>query len=177
MNILESHIFLIGFMGVGKTSTARALSRTTGVEEIDTDLMIVEQQGMEISQIFTERGEEAFRKLETELLDELASRSPCIISCGGGMVLREENVRKMKEQGTIILLSATPQTIYEHVKDSVSRPLLNGHMDVDYIAGLMEQREPKYQAAADICVRTDGMVPRLVAQKILCLLGKGLEKS
>lgn len=177
MEQLREHIFMIGFMGVGKTSTARILSKRLGVQELDTDHMIVEQEGMEISEIFEQRGEAAFRQLESELLNRLSKRSPCIISCGGGMALRQENVRRMKQQGKILLLSATPETIYEHVKDSTNRPLLNGHMDVDYIAGLMAEREPKYAAAADLRVETTGMTPKLVAEKIIDLLGKGLEKS
>lgn len=161
---------MIGFMGVGKTSTSRALSRKLGVKEMDTDAMIVEQQGMAISEIFQEKGEEAFRKMETELLDQLGTMSPCVVSCGGGMVLRRENVEKMKQQGRILLLSASPETIYEHVKDSTNRPLLQGNMNVDYIRQLMEERNPRYQEAADLVIHTDGMTPRQTAEKIMELL-------
>lgn len=167
---LAEHIFLIGFMGVGKTSTARNLSRQLGVREYDTDRLIVQQQEREISAIFAQQGEEAFRQMETDLLDELKSYSPSIIACGGGMVLREENVRKMKEQGKILLLLAAPETIYEHVKDSTNRPLLAGRMNVGAIAELMGEREPRYQAAADLKVETDGMIPREVAEKVIGIL-------
>ena len=170
MKKLTEHIFMIGFMGVGKTSTSRALSRQLEVKEIDTDAMIVEQAGVTISEIFAEKGEEAFRQMETALLDEIAEMEPCIVSCGGGMVMRTENVEKMKKQGKIVLLSATPETIYSHVKDSTSRPLLNGNMNVEYIAGLMKQREPAYEQAADYKIVTDGLNPRRVAEKITQLL-------
>ncbi len=170
MKTLTKHIFMIGFMGVGKTSTSRALSRQLGVKEIDTDAMIVEQAGMAISDIFAQQGEEAFRQMETTLLDEIAEMNPCIVSCGGGMVMRPENVEKMKKQGKIVLLSATPETIYSHVKDSTSRPLLNGNMNVEYIAELMKQREPAYEKAADYKIVTDGLNPRKVAEKITQLL-------
>ena len=170
MKKLTEHIFMIGFMGVGKTSTSCALSRQLEVKEIDTDAMIVEQAGVTISEIFAEKGEEAFRQMETALLDEIAEMEPCIVSCGGGMVMRTENVEKMKKQGKIVLLSATPETIYSHVKDSTSRPLLNGNMNVEYIAGLMKQREPAYEQAADYKIVTDGLNPRRVAEKITQLL-------
>lgn len=170
MKKLTEHIFMIGFMGVGKTSTSRALSRQLEVKEIDTDAMIVKQAGVPISEIFAEKGEEAFRQMETALLDEIAEMEPCIVSCGGGMVMRTENVEKMKKQGKIVLLSATPETIYSHVKDSTSRPLLNGNMNVEYIAGLMKQREPAYEQAADYKIVTDGLNPRRVAEKITQLL-------
>ena len=87
--------------------------------------------------------------------------------------MREENVAKMKKCGTIVFLQATPETIYSHVKDSTQRPLLNGNMNVPYIRQLMEKREPKYQAAADICMKTDGLTPEQVADRIVA----GLEMT
>ena len=164
---LTKHIFLIGFMGVGKTSTSRELSKKLQVAETDTDAMIVEREQRSIAKIFEESGEAYFRSVETGMLDELAQESPCIVSCGGGMAMRDENVRKMKESGTVIFLTATPETIYEHVKDSTDRPLLNGNMNVPYIQKLMEQREPKYSAAADIFIATDGNTPDEVADKMI----------
>lgn len=167
---LQKHIFLIGFMGVGKTSTSRELSRLSGAREIDTDAMIVEQEKMTIQEIFRTKGEEYFRQAETALLDQLAAQSPCIVSCGGGMVMRDRNVEKMRELGKICLLLATPETIYEHVKDSTDRPLLNGNMNIPYIAGLMKDREPKYRAAADILVETDGYTPAEAAEKLMAMI-------
>lgn len=164
---LEKHIFLIGFMGVGKTSTSRELSEKLQVEEVDTDAMIVEQEGRSIATIFEESGEPYFRKVETGTLDVLAQMRPCIVSCGGGMAMREENVAKMKESGIVIFLTATPETIYYHVKDSTDRPLLNGNMNIPYIQQLMEAREPKYSAAADLHIVTDGYTPAEVADQII----------
>lgn len=171
---LEKHIFLIGFMGVGKTTTSHRLRDKLGVKELDTDAMIVEQEGKSIADIFAESGEEYFRGLETQLLDTLAAKTPCIVSCGGGMAMREVNVEKMKACGTVVFLTATPETIYEHVKNSKDRPLLNGNMNIPYITGLMQQREPKYQAAADVTIQTDGLYPAKVAEKIIyACTGKG----
>lgn len=164
---METHIFMIGFMGVGKTSTSRVLSRKLGVKEIDTDAMIVEQEGKSISDIFADEGEEYFRKKETELIDKIGEMKPCIVSCGGGMAMREVNVEKMKKIGQVVLLTATPETIYSHVKDSTNRPLLNGNMNVPYIKSLMDAREPKYKSAADIIIETDGYVPAQIADKII----------
>lgn len=81
--------------------------------------------------------------------------------------MRSENVRKIKETGKVVLLSASPETIYLHVKDSTNRPLLNGNMNIPYIKKLMDERMPKYLDAADVVIVTDGLNPKEVADKIV----------
>ncbi|MFG6327921.1 MAG: shikimate kinase [Lachnospiraceae bacterium] len=164
---LKEHIFLIGFMGVGKSSTSRLLSRMLDVKEVDTDALIVEKEGCKISEIFANKGEEYFRNLETGTLHDIMEIEPCIVSCGGGMAMRQTNVEKMQEMGKIVFLSASPETIYSHVKDSTSRPLLNGNMNIPYIKKLMDERIPKYLAAADIVIETDGLDQKEVAAEIV----------
>ena len=93
-------------MGVGKSTIARILSKMLGVREYDTDRMIVAREGREISKIFEEDGELAFRKMETDLLEDLKGYKPSIIACGGGVAMRTENVESMKRQGKILLPSA-----------------------------------------------------------------------
>lgn len=163
----KKHIILIGFMGVGKSTVSRELFRKSGRPEIDTDHWIEEREGRSISRIFEEEGEEYFRDRETELIDELGEREPSVVSCGGGMILRDLNVRKLKALGEIVLLTASPESIYERVKDSTSRPLLNGNMNTDYIAGLMEQRRPYYEAAKTVSVSTDDREISDIAKEIL----------
>lgn len=163
----KRHIALIGFMGVGKSTVSRALHRLSGRPEIDTDQRIVKQQGCPISRIFEEKGEPYFRQLETDLIDELVAGEPGIISCGGGMALRDINVKKLRAIGEIVLLTAEPETIYERVKDSKDRPLLNGNMNVPYIRELMEKRRPFYEKAATVTVSTDGKSAEQIAREIL----------
>lgn len=86
----------------------------------------------------------------------MQKREHCIVSCGGGMVLREENVKLMKKTGVIVLLTATPETVLERVKNGRERPILNGHMNTTYIKQLMEKRETYYKAAGEIVIPTDG---------------------
>ena len=126
------------------------------MDVVEMDQVIAEQQGMSISEIFETYGEEYFRNLETQLLIDMQSKQNVIISCGGGVAMRERNVAEMKKNGKVVLLKADPQTILDRVKDSDERPLLNGHKNVEYIADLMEARRAKYEAAADIVVQTDG---------------------
>lgn len=167
---MAENIFLIGFMGAGKSTIAKVLKEKLNVPLCEMDEMIAEQQKMAISDIFAQYGEAHFRDLETQLVKDISEKDGVIVSCGGGAVLREENVSFMKENGRIVLLSATPETIYERVRYSKDRPILNGHMNVEYIAQLMEKRRALYEAAADIRIETDGKsrdeICREIVQKL-----------
>ena len=101
------------------------------------------------------------------MIQSLNQQEPTIVSCGGGVAMRQENVDCMRDGGSVVFLTATPQTIYERVKNSTDRPLLNGHMNVAYISELMEVRRPKYEAAADILVATDGKTKEEIAEEII----------
>ena len=169
---LKEHIFLIGFMGCGKSTNAACLAEMTGARQVEMDQMIVENEGMAIADIFKEKGEPYFRELETDLIKSFVGVEPAVISCGGGAVLKEENVRLMKESGKIVLLTAELETIYERVKDSTERPVLNGNMNVGYIEELMEKRRPKYEAAADVTIATDGKTSEEICEEILVICGK-----
>lgn len=162
----KKHIVLIGFMGTGKSTISAELSSQTGQKEVDTDAMIVEMQGREIAEIFQMEGEEYFRELETDLIDRLGKLEPCIISCGGGMVMRDLNVRKLQAIGTVVLLTAKPETVYERVKDSTKRPVLNGNMNIPYIRKLMEKRKLYYNRAAEVVVSTDCKEKEQIAKEI-----------
>ena len=161
------NLFLIGFMGAGKTSVSAGLGRMLGREVVEMDERIAAQEGMSIPELFAQKGEPYFRACETALLKSFAQGAPRIVSCGGGVPLREENVAAMRESGTVVLLTASPEVILERVKDSDERPLLQGHKDVPYIAALMEQRRPKYEAAADITVDTSRLNIEEVCRQVL----------
>lgn len=161
------NIFLIGFMGCGKTTISACLNRMYGVKTVEMDRIISDRAGMSISDIFAERGEEYFRGLETALLIELQNKQNVVISCGGGTPMRERNVAEMKRNGKIILLTASPETIYERVKDCHDRPLLENNKSISCIAELMEQRRAKYEAAADIVIETDGKSDSLICEEII----------
>lgn len=153
--MIDNNIVLIGFMGTGKSTISKYMSRMYGMEIVEMDQIIEEREGMSISNIFEKHGEEYFRNLETELLIEMQDKKNVIISCGGGVAMRERNVAEMKKIGKVVLLTASPETILDRVKDNDDRPLLNGNKNVEYIEKLMEARRKKYEAAADILVETD----------------------
>ena len=161
------HLFLIGFMGAGKSSVAQALGRSLGWKVVEMDQHIAAREGMSIPDIFAQKGEPYFRACETALLKSFAQSEPCIVSCGGGVPMREENVQAMRACGTVVLLTARPEVILDRVKDDHNRPLLEGHKDIPYIAALMEQRRPKYEAAADLVVDTSDLSVEEVCRAIL----------
>ena len=152
---IDCNVALIGFMGTGKTTISNALSRITGFKEVDVDQYIVEKEGMAIKDIFAENGEQYFRDLETQALRDLQEEKETIISCGGGAVLRDENVEILNTESVIVQLKATPETVFERVKDHTHRPILNNDMSVRHITELMNQREPRYNSVADIQVNVD----------------------
>ena len=164
---LQKPLYLIGFMGSGKSTVSRHMSRALDVPKIEMDEVLAERAGKSITQIFAEDGEEVFRQMETALLREIGAGEPALVSCGGGVVLRPENVEIMKTTGTILMLSATPQTIFQRVRHSTKRPILNGNMNVEFIAELMTKRDPAYRAAADVTVSIDGKTSDIVAKELV----------
>ncbi len=163
----RQNIALIGFMGAGKSSVSRCLRDLLSMEEADTDAMVVKAEGMAIADIFAKYGEEYFRRRERDVIRDLENRQGIIISCGGGVVMREENVINLKKFSRIVLLTAAPETILERVRHSAERPILNGHMNVEYIAELMEKRRKKYEEAADLIVSTDKKNVRQVCEEVI----------
>lgn len=150
------NIFLIGYMGTGKSTVAAYMAMQYGMEVLEMDQMIVEREGMSISDIFSTRGEDYFRDVETQLLIDIQTQENKVVSCGGGVVLREQNIKEMRKGGKIVLLSAQAETILERVKDDSSRPLLQGNKNIAFINDMLEKRRPKYESAADIVIQTDG---------------------
>ena len=169
-SLFDYNIFPIGFMGAGKSTVAGELKDKLEMDRVEMDQMIVENRGMSISEIFDEFGEAYFRNLESNTLIELQKRKQTIVSCGGGVVMREENADHMKKNGRVVLLTAKPETIYERVKDSDERPILNGNMNVEYISGLMEKRKERYEAVADVTVATDGKNVTQICEEIIAKL-------
>ena len=168
-SLFDYNIFLIGFMGAGKSTIAGELKDKLEMDRVEMDQMIVEKQGMSISEIFDEYGEAYFRNLESNTLIELQKRKQTIVSCGG-VVMREENTDHMKKNGRVVLLTAKPETIYERVKDSDERPILNNNMNVEFISGLMDKRKDRYEAVADITVATDGKNVTQICEEIISKL-------
>ena len=152
------NVVLIGFMGCGKSSVAVKLSYRLKRQMTDTDRLIEKKQGKSIREIFEQDGEEAFRQMETQTLQELKETAKNqVISVGGGTPVREENRTLMKEIGKVVYLRAKAETLYERLKKDTNRPLLQGG-DEDLktkIQGLLEKRSSAYEEAADLIIDVD----------------------
>ncbi len=162
------NIILIGFMGAGKSTVGRVLSRRLYRQLLDTDAMIEARAGMTVSEIFASLGEEAFRGTETEVLKGLRQlKNPVIISTGGGMPLREENRTALRELGCVVYLRVQPETVCERLAEDDSRPLLAGGDRRQKVETLLARRGPVYEAAAHLIVDADGRTPEEIAEEIM----------
>ena len=160
------NIVLTGFMGTGKTAVGRELSRLLSMKLVDVDTEIEKSRQMTINEIFKQFGELRFREIETEMIRKLSERKDVIISTGGGAVLRQENVDVLREQGIIVCLMATPETILKRTSHSSHRPLLQVEDPFGKIKELLDFRRPFYEKA-DIMIDTDGKTPREIAEEII----------
>ncbi|MCR5211030.1 MAG: shikimate kinase [Lachnospiraceae bacterium] len=161
------NIYLTGFMGTGKSTVAEALSDLTGLPCYDMDKLLTERFKMPISAVFEEKGEEYFRREEKELLKSLSEKTSIIVSCGGGVVKDDENIAIMKSSGKVFLLTASPETLFERLKDDVSRPLLKGRLSVEGIRDMISERAEMYEKAASHVIETDGLSPAEIAKRIV----------
>lgn len=165
--LFDFNIALIGFMGAGKSTISSYLKDMLAMEEVDVDAMIVKDQNMAIKDIFAEHGEAYFRKCESDAIILLNSCRHSVISCGGGAVIREENVTNLKKTSRIVLLTASPETILGRVKISEERPILNGNMNVDFIKELMAKRADYYHKAADVIIETDHKSVNQICEELI----------
>ncbi|WP_439021613.1 shikimate kinase [Bacillus thuringiensis] len=138
-------IYITGYMGAGKTTVGKALSKELHIDVVDTDQKIEEKQEKEIRDIFSEEGEIAFREYESEMLRSLPVHN-VIITTGGGIIERAENRKWMKENGTVVYLYCDPHVIAERLREDTTRPLFQ-KKDIDAFVAKFESRRVYYEEA------------------------------
>lgn len=165
--ILKKNIFLTGFMGSGKTSVGKVLANFLKVDFFDTDEIITREQDMSVNEIFKRYGENYFRSRETEALRILGDRPPgtCVVSTGGGAVLREENFAAMKKNGLVVYLDVPAEEAWRRIKDNHDRPLLKADNPCKVIRELLQERRPFY-LQADLKVNSSGKTVDEIAKEI-----------
>jgi shikimate kinase len=159
-------IYLVGFMGTGKTAVGKELAKSLKFKFVDLDDLIVRKEKRAINDIFSQSGEPCFRKVEKEQLREIASQKNQVVSCGGGIVIDPENIALMQQSGRLIALTARPEVIFERTKNGVHRPLLNVADPLGRITELLNIRKPYYEKA-DALIDTSDLSVRQVVENIL----------
>ncbi|HTZ18996.1 MAG TPA: shikimate kinase [Dissulfurispiraceae bacterium] len=162
----RQNIVLTGFMGTGKTEVGRIIARKLGFALVDVDEEIEKEQKMKIAEIFRRYGEPAFRDMESAVIGRLSERERSVIATGGGAVLRQENMDKLRENGIIFCLKASAGLIYERTKGSTDRPLLRVEDPLAKISELLAARQAFYDKA-DRVIDTEGKSPVQVAEEII----------
>lgn len=161
------NIALIGMMGSGKTTVGCLLKeKISGFSFVDTDEEIVKAENMSINEIFAKKGENYFRKIETEILNKYLNLDNFIISTGGGVIKSEENIKNLKEKSLVIYLKADACNIYERIKNNKERPLLNSNDMKAEIENILSQRTSKYEQA-HIVVDTCGKNFNIIIEEII----------
>ena len=160
------NLILCGMMGSGKTTVGQALQALLGWKLCDTDEHIVKIHG-KISDIFERYGESYFRDLETQAVRELAQKDRLVISTGGGLVLRQENVELLHTCGKIVFLRAEIQTLLQRLQKDKDRPLLQNTELRARVEKLLIERTPIYERIADCIVDVDGKTPEVIAKEIV----------
>lgn len=160
------NIILTGFMGTGKTAVGREIARILQMNLVDIDTEIEKSERMTINSIFEQFGETRFREIETEMIKKKSGMKNVVISTGGGAVLKQENMKMLRENGVIVCLRAAPETILRRTGSSEDRPLLNVDDPLQKIHDLMNAREPFYEKA-DIMIDTEDKTPLQIAEEII----------
>ncbi len=162
-----NNIYLIGLMGVGKTTLGKKLARALSWPFYDSDRVIEEQTGVNIPTIFEYEGEQGFRDREQEVIEQLTRLSGIVLATGGGAILRQENRRLLKENGLVVYLQCSIDRILQRTRRDTQRPLLQTENPRQRLEQLLKEREPLYRECADITVDTGIMPSKAVLKTIL----------
>ena len=168
------NLVLIGYRGTGKTTIGEILAEKLAWPLVDTDTLIQDRAGRSIQEIVAKGGWPDFRRRERETIADVAARDRQVISAGGGAVLDEANARALRAGGRVVLLTASPETIWDRMqadpKTAAERPNLTDSGGIAEIRNLLEERRPKYQAACHYEIPTDRFSPEETAGRILAWL-------
>ncbi len=167
----RSNLVLLGFMGTGKSAVGRRVAALAQAPFLEMDEELASRAGRPIPRIFAEEGEPAFRDMESRLAEEWGKREGAVISCGGGVVLREENLRALGRNGLLVCLSARPEVILKRTSRSKNRPLLAGEDPERKIRDLLAVRAPAY-AKIQIQIDTSDAPLDTLAARLLDLWKK-----
>ncbi len=164
---MSKNLFLIGYRGTGKTTIGKLLAKKLKKPFIDLDELIVNNTGKSIPQIFAKEGEAKFRDYETNALKQVCENTNQVISCGGGIITREENIGLLKKNGFVVLLKASPETIFNRIYGDKNRPALTDKDPLGEIKLMLEKRRTAYEKAKEFELWTDKENAKKCSERIL----------
>lgn len=170
------NIVLTGMMGSGKTLVGRLLATRLGRPFVDLDALIEERAGIRIAEIFRQRGEDGFRRLEATAVRSLAGKRGAVIATGGGTILNPENLRVLQCDGEVVCLTATPECLLKRISKGDKRPLLDAPDRLARIRSLFTEREPAYRLA-DHWIDTTDLTVEEVAERLVKLIERNERKN
>ena len=158
------NVILTGMMGSGKTTVGKELATVLNYDFIDLDEVIENKYG-KITDIFSQKGEKYFREIETQELKNFENQSNFVLSTGGGVILKDENIKILKDLGQVFYLSAKSETIYNRIKNQKHRPLLNTQNPKNTIEEILSKRLEKYEKSGEK-ITTDNKNAKEIAGEI-----------
>ncbi len=163
----KENISLIGFMGSGKTTIGKLLAERTGYLFIDLDRIIELSESKTINEIFTCSGEEYFREIESKIIKKVYFNNKCVFACGGGVILRGENMKLIRKNSTVFYLEISPREALNRLKGTSDRPLLQTSDKLKNVNALLESRNSMYEKYSDIIIQNDGNSAKSAVDEIL----------
>lgn len=165
------NIVFIGFMCSGKTTVGLELAKILNYSFIDTDDWISNSVDLTISEIFDKKGEEYFRQLESDTIKQLSTKpKKLVLSTGGGLSVRKENIPYLKNVGKVIYLKVSKDTVLKRLGNNLARPLLAGDKPEERIEALLKERDPIYEEVADIIIDTNNKSIAEIINELMDLL-------
>ncbi len=163
----KENISLIGFMGSGKTTIGKLLAERTGYLFIDLDRIIELSESKTINEMFACSGEEYFREIESKIIKKVYFNNRCIFACGGGVILRGENMKLIRRNSMVFYLEISPHEALNRLEDTSDRPLLQIPDKLKNTTTLLESRNPMYKKYSDIIIQNEGSSAESAVDEIL----------
>ncbi len=173
---MKENIILVGLMGAGKSTIGRNLAKSLNMEFFDSDRVIEERTGVDISTIFEIEGEQGFREREEQVIAELCQKENIVLATGGGCVLREVNRKHLREGGHVIYLRTSAELLYSRIRYDKSRPLMQTKSPINTLKKLLDDREPYYLEVADIVMMTGKQKVSVIVRRVEESLKERLEQ-
>ena len=172
---MKENIILVGLMGAGKSTIGRSLAKQLKMDFYDSDRLIEERTGVDISTIFEIEGEQGFRDREEDIISELCDMNEIVLATGGGCVLREANRKNMQKGGHVVYLRTNADLLYSRIRYDKSRPLMQTKSPRDTLKKLLDDREPYYLEVADTVIMTGKQKINVIVKKVTHILKEKLD--